>query len=250
MFAGFGTADGHQRALQGPAEGRRNGPLDRVRHAHPHGPRLRPPARARGGRARRGGHRRAGGRRGPLRGHRPGVGLDLDDDQRAGGDRPRDVRRGRGESGASPAADLGRTIQNDILKEYQAQKEYIFPPRPSVRLVTDVVPSRPPRCRGGTRCRSPATTSGRPGSTAAQELAFTLANGFAYVEAALAAGLDVDAFAPRLSFFFNCHVDFFEEIGKYRAARRILARWMRERYGAADERSPLCGSTRRPPASP
>lgn len=137
-------------------------------------------------------------------------------------------------------ADLAGTIQNDILKEYQAQKEYIFPPRPSVRLVTDMIAftsAQMPRWH-------PVSISGyhirEAGSTAAHELAFTLANGFAYVEAAIAAGLDVDAFAPRLSFFFNCHIDFFEEIGKLRAARRIWARWMRERYGARDERSLLC----------
>ena len=136
--------------------------------------------------------------------------------------------------------DLAGTIQNDVFKEYQAQKEYIFPPRPSVRLITDMMAftaTQMPRWH-------PVSISGyhirEAGSTAAQELAFTLANGFAYVEAAIAAGLDVDAFAPRLSFFFNCHIDFFEEIGKLRAARRIWARWMRERYGALDQRSLLC----------
>jgi methylmalonyl-CoA mutase N-terminal domain/subunit len=123
------------------------------------------------------------------------------------------------------------------LKEYQAQKEYVFPPRPSVRLVTDVIrfaSAELPRWH-------PVSVSGyhirEAGSTAAQELAFTLANGFAYVEAATAAGLAVDEFAPRLSFFFNAHIDFFEEIAKYRAARRIYARWMRDRYGASDSRS-------------
>jgi methylmalonyl-CoA mutase N-terminal domain/subunit len=132
---------------------------------------------------------------------------------------------------------LSGTIQNDILKEYQAQKEYVFPPRPSVRLVTDVIrfaTAELPRWH-------PVSVSGyhirEAGSTAAQELAFTLANGFAYVEAAMAAGLAVDAFAPRLSFFFNAHIDFFEEIAKYRAARRIWARRLRDRYGAADGRS-------------
>ncbi|HEX2700542.1 MAG TPA: methylmalonyl-CoA mutase family protein [Acidimicrobiales bacterium] len=136
-----------------------------------------------------------------------------------------------------PRARLGGTIQNDILKEYQAQKEYIFPPRPSLRLVTDVVrfttaemPAWHPISISGYHIRE-------AGSTAAQELAFTVANGFAYVEAALRAGLDVDDFAPRLSFFFNAHIDFFEEIGKYRAARRIWARWMRDRYGATSDRS-------------
>jgi methylmalonyl-CoA mutase N-terminal domain/subunit len=132
---------------------------------------------------------------------------------------------------------LGGTLQNDILKEYQAQKEYIFPPRPSMRLVTDVIRF----CAAEMPRWHPVSVSGyhirEAGSTAAQELAFTVANGFAYVEAAMAAGLDVDEFAPRLSFFFNAHVDFFEEIGKYRAARRIWARWLRDRYGATNPRS-------------
>jgi methylmalonyl-CoA mutase N-terminal domain/subunit len=133
--------------------------------------------------------------------------------------------------------ELSGTIQNDILKEYQAQKEYVYPPRPSVRLVTDLVrfaTAELPRWH-------PVSVSGyhirEAGSTAVQELAYTLANGFAYVEAAVAAGLAVDDFAPRLSFFFNAHIDFFEEIAKYRAARRIWARWMRDRYRAADGRS-------------
>jgi len=136
-----------------------------------------------------------------------------------------------------PRAALSGTIQNDILKEYQAQKEFVFPPRPSVRLVTDVMQfaaAELPRWH-------PISISGyhirEAGSTAAQELAFTLANGFAYVEAAREVGMAVDDFAPRLSFFFNAHMDFFEEIAKYRAARRIWARWMRDRYGASDGRS-------------
>src|SRR4051812_21927134 len=132
---------------------------------------------------------------------------------------------------------LGGTLQNDILKEYQAQKEFVFPPRPSMRLVRDTITftaNEMPRWHS-------ASISGyhirEAGSTAVEELAFTLANGFAYVELALQAGLPVDAFAPRLSFFFNAHIDFFEEIAKYRAARRIWARWMRERYGAQLDRS-------------
>ena len=132
---------------------------------------------------------------------------------------------------------LGGTLQNDILKEYQAQKEYIFPPRPSMRLVADTIAF----CAAEMPRFHPVSISGyhirEAGSTAAQELAFTLANGFAYVEEAAAAGLAVDEFVPRLSFFFNAHLDFFEEIAKFRAARRIWARWMRERYGATDERS-------------
>ena len=134
-------------------------------------------------------------------------------------------------------AHLGGTLQNDILKEYQAQHEYVFPPRPSLRLVRDTVDfatREMPRWH-------PLSVSGyhirEAGSTAAEEVAFTLANGFAYVELAQSAGLDVDSFAPRLSFFFNAHIDFFEEIAKYRSARRLWATWMRDRYGAVDERS-------------
>ena len=137
-------------------------------------------------------------------------------------------------------ARLGGTLQNDILKEYQAQKEFVFPPRQSMRLVRDTIDftaAEMPRWHS-------VSISGyhirEAGSTAVEELAFTLANGFAYVELALAAGLDVDAFAPRLSFFFNAHIDFFEEIAKYRAARRIWARWMKDRYGATDPRSMQC----------
>ena len=145
--------------------------------------------------------------------------------------------------------DLGGTLQNDILKEYQAQKEYIFPPRPSMRLVTDVVRF----CAAEMPKFHPVSVSGyhirEAGSTAAQELAFTLANGFAYVEAVLAAGLAVDEFAPRLSFFFNAHLDFFEEIAKYRAARRIWARWMTTRYGATSPSGRCsCASIPRRPA--
>jgi methylmalonyl-CoA mutase, N-terminal domain len=134
-------------------------------------------------------------------------------------------------------ARLGGTLQNDIMKEYQAQKEFIFPPRPSLRLVRDTIAF----CTAEMPRWHPISISGyhirEAGSTAAQELAFTVANGFAYVELGREAGLDVDAFAPRLSFFFNAHIDFFEEIAKYRAARRIWARWMRDRYGARTDRS-------------
>jgi methylmalonyl-CoA mutase N-terminal domain/subunit len=137
----------------------------------------------------------------------------------------------------TPRGRLGGTLQNDILKEYQAQKEFVFPPRPSVRLVADVIGF----CAAEMPRWHPVSVSGyhirEAGSTAAQELAFTLANGFAYVEAGLGSGLSVDRFAPRLSFFFNAHIDFFEEIAKYRAARRIWARWLRDRYRASDPRS-------------
>jgi len=132
---------------------------------------------------------------------------------------------------------LSGTIQNDILKEYIAQKEYIFPPRPSMRLVTDTIEfgaRHTPRF-------NPISISGyhirEAGSTAVQELAFTLRDGMEYVDWALERGLAIDDFAPRLSFFFNAHSDFFEEIAKYRAARQIWAKAMRERYGARNERS-------------
>jgi methylmalonyl-CoA mutase N-terminal domain/subunit len=142
-----------------------------------------------------------------------------------------------GEEQGVPRAQLRGTIQTDILKEYIAQKEWIFPPEPSMRLVTDMVEF----CAREMPRWHPISISGyhirEAGSNAVQELAFTLADGFAYVEAAIERGLDVDEFAPRLSFFFNAHIDFFEEIAKYRAARRIWAREMRERYGAENPRS-------------
>jgi methylmalonyl-CoA mutase N-terminal domain/subunit len=141
------------------------------------------------------------------------------------------------EKNGFPCATLGGTLQNDILKEYIAQKEFLFPPEPSMRLVTDTI-------EFGTRQMPRWNTisiSGyhirEAGATAVQELAFTLADGLAYVEAALTRGLCIDEFAPRLSFFFDVHNDFFEEIAKFRAARRLWAKLMRERYGAKDPRS-------------
>ncbi len=134
---------------------------------------------------------------------------------------------------------LRGTIQNDILKEYIAQKSWIFPPEPSMRIITDILTF----CSDHVPKWNTISISGyhirEAGSTAVQELAFTLADGFAYVEAGIAAGLDVDKFAPRLSFFFNSHLDFFEEIAKYRAARRIWARHMRDKYGAKKKESLL-----------
>ena len=134
-------------------------------------------------------------------------------------------------------ANLRGTLQNDILKEFIAQKEWIFPPEPSMRVITDMMAF----CTEYMPKFNTISISGyhirEAGSTAAQELAFTLANGFTYVEYAMAAGLDVDAFAPRLSFFFNSHLDFFEEIAKYRAARRIWAKRMKNTYNAKDSRS-------------
>jgi methylmalonyl-CoA mutase N-terminal domain/subunit len=132
---------------------------------------------------------------------------------------------------------LGGTLQADMLKEYIAQKEWIYPPEPSMRIITDMMGY----CAKHVPKWNTISISGyhirEAGSTAAQELAFTLADGFAYVEAGIAAGLDVDDFAPRLSFFFNSHSDFFEEIAKFRAARRIWARHMRDKYGAKNPRS-------------
>lgn len=132
---------------------------------------------------------------------------------------------------------LRGTLQNDILKEYIAQKEYIFPPRPSMKIIVDMVEF----CTNEVPQWNPISISGyhirEAGSTAAQELAFTLADGFAYIEACIERGMDVDSFAPRLSFFFNSHLDFFEEIAKFRAARRIYARRMKEVYKAKNPRS-------------
>ena len=132
---------------------------------------------------------------------------------------------------------LRGTLQNDILKEYIAQKEFIYPPEPSMRIITDMieysteeVPQFNPVSVSGYHIRE-------AGSTAVQELAYTLADGFAYIEAAIERGMDVDSFAPRISFFFNSHLDFFEEIAKFRAARRIYAKRMKEKYGAKNPRS-------------
>ncbi len=139
-----------------------------------------------------------------------------------------------------PFDKLSGTLQNDILKEYIAQKEWIYPPRPSLRIITDLMAF----CARSVPRWNTISISGyhirEAGSTAAQELAFTLADGIGYVRAGIDAGLDVDEFAPRLSFFFNAHNDFFEEIAKLRAARRLWARIMRERFGARSPRSWMC----------
>ncbi len=139
-------------------------------------------------------------------------------------------------SGVAPSR-LSGTLQTDILKEYIAQKEWLFPPEPHLRMIGDLqewtqvnMPAFNPISVSGYHIRE-------AGSTAAQELAFTLADGFAYVELGISRGLDVDAFVPRLTFFFDAHIDFFEEIAKFRAARRIWARWMRDRFGAQTERA-------------
>ncbi len=132
---------------------------------------------------------------------------------------------------------LRGTLQNDILKEYIAQKEYIYPPHPSMRIITDMIEY----CTNEVPNWNPVSVSGyhirEAGSTAVQELAYTLADGFAYIEACIERGLDIDSFAPRISYFFNSHLDFFEEIAKYRAARKIFAKRMKEKYGAKNPRS-------------
>jgi methylmalonyl-CoA mutase, N-terminal domain len=136
-----------------------------------------------------------------------------------------------------PFNKLRGTLQNDILKEYIAQKEYIYPPEPSMRIIVDMIEY----CANEVPQFNPVSVSGyhirEAGSTAAQELAFTLADGFAYIEACIERGMDVDSFAPRISFFFNAHLDFFEEIAKYRAARKIYAKRMRYKYGAKNPKS-------------
>ena len=136
-----------------------------------------------------------------------------------------------------PFSKLRGTLQNDILKEYIAQKEYIYPPNPSMRIIVDMIEY----CANEVPQWNPVSVSGyhirEAGSTAVQELAYTLADGFAYIEACLERGMDIDEFAPRISFFFNSHLDFFEEIAKYRAARKIYAKRMKEKYGAKNPRS-------------
>lgn len=136
-----------------------------------------------------------------------------------------------------PFNKLQGTMQNDILKEYIAQKEFIYHPEPSMRIIVDMIEY----CRDSVPRFNPVSVSGyhirEAGSTAAQELAFTLADGFAYIEACIARGMDVDSFAPRMSFFFNSHLDFFEEIAKFRAARKIYAKRMRDKYGAKNPKS-------------
>jgi methylmalonyl-CoA mutase N-terminal domain/subunit len=137
---------------------------------------------------------------------------------------------------------LNGTLQTDIFKEYIAQKEWLFPPQPHLRLIGDLMEY----CVAHIPDYKPLSVSGyhirEAGSTAAQELAFTLADGFGYVELGLSRGLDIEVFAPGLSFFFDAHIDFFEEIAKFRAARRIWARWMRDVYGARTERAQWPGS--------
>ena len=136
-----------------------------------------------------------------------------------------------------PLSKLRGTLQNDILKEFTAQKEWIFPPKPSMRIITDMMSYCTEKMPNFNTISISGYHIREAGSTAAQELAFTLADGFAYIEHAIEAGMDVDSFAPRLSFFFNSHLDFFEEIAKFRASRRIWAKKLRDKYLAKDPRS-------------
>ena len=142
-----------------------------------------------------------------------------------------------GEEQGIPPSQLKGTLQNDILKEFTAQKEWVFPPEPSMRLITDMLSY----CTKFMPYYNTISISGyhirEAGSTAAQELAFTLADGFTYLDYGIKAGIDVDEFAPRLSFFFNSHLDFFEEIAKFRAARRIWAKRLKLKYKAKNEKS-------------
>ena len=147
------------------------------------------------------------------------------------------LRRGGGEAGRASSASCAGTVQNDILKEYMAQHAWCFPIEPALRLIVDLFEWGAKHAPQWNTISISGYHIREAGSTAAQELAFTLADGFTYVERGIARGLDVDDFAPRLSFFFDIHNDFFEEIAKLRAARRIWARHMRERYGAKDPRS-------------
>ena len=174
-------------------------------------------------------------------GHPARRGLDVDDDQRHGGDPRRAVRRGGGAAGRRARRRSPGTVQNDILKEYIARGTWIYPPGPSMRLVTDVFEFGDARAaRSGTRSRSRGYHMREAGATAAQELAFTLADAIAYVEAALARGLAIDDFAPRLSFFFAAWSELFEEVAKFRAARRMWARIVQERFGSSNARSMAC----------
>ena len=236
MFAGLRDRRGHQRALPRDPAGRRRRAVDRVRPADADGPRLRRSReRGRGRQVRR---RRRHARRhgGPLRRHRPRRGHHVDDDQLAGRGDLRDVRRGRREdrrrTRRASAARCRTTSSRSTRRRRSScsrRARRCGSSRDTIAFCAAEMPRWHPVSISGYHIRE-------AGSTAAQELAFTLANGFAYVELALERGLDVDEFAPRLSFFFNAHIDFFEEIAKYRAARRIWARWMRERYGAHGRR--------------
>ena len=233
MFAGFGNAEETNERFKYLLANGNDGPLGRLRHAH--AVRLRhrrSQGRRRVRHVRRGGLV-AGRHGGPVRRHPARRGHHVDDHQQSGGHDLGDVPGRTPRSAASPSSKLSGTTQNDILKEYIAQKEYIFPPRPSTKLVVDTfeygaqhVPRWNTISISGYHIRE-------AGATALQELAFTLADGIQYVQAAVDAGLDVDCFAPRLSFFFDIHNDFLEEIAKLRAARRVWAQVMQRAFRRA-----------------
>ena len=172
-----------------------------------------------------------------LRGDPARRGLDLDDDQRAGRAPAPLLRARRARSSGIPGDALRGTVQNDVLKEYVARGNYIFPPRPSMRLTTDLFAYCAERIPSWNTISISGYHIREAGSTAAQELAFTLANGIAYCEAAVAAGLSPDEFGARLSFFFNAHNDVLQEVAKFRAARRLWARIMRDRFGATSPKA-------------
>ena len=225
---------GVQRALPAAARARHRRAVGRLRPADPDGLRLRRPDRARRGRQGRRGDRLDRRHADAVRRHPARPGLDVDDDQRA---RPRCCccsTSSSPRSRASPRGQLTGTIQNDVLKEYIARGTYIYPPKPSLRLITDIFAY----CRAEMPRWNTISISGyhmaEAGATPAQEIAFTLADGIEYVRAAIDAGLDVDDFAPRLSFFFVARTTLLEEVAKFRAARRIWARVMRDEFGAQE----------------
>ena len=169
--------------------------------------------------------------------HPARPGLDVDDDQRAGGAAAAALRARRRGTGRRRRSTLRGTVQNDILKEYVARGNYIFPPRPSMRITTDLFAYCAERLPHFNTISISGYHIREAGSTAVQELAFTLANGIAYCHAAVDAGLSPDDFGEHLSFFFNAHNDFFQEVAKFRAARRLWARIMRERFGATNPKA-------------
>ena len=238
QFAGFGTAEETNERFRYLLDHGQTGLSHGVRHALADGPRLRLAALAGRGRprGRRGRHARRHGD--AVRRHRPRRGQRLDDHQRAGGDHARLLRRRRRARAACRASELGGTIQADILKEYIAQKEWCFPVDPAMRLLGDMIEwSHARACRAGTRSRSPATTSARRARPPRRSSPSRSRTASPTSSRRSTRGLDVDDFAPRLSFFFNAQIDFFEEIAKYRAARRIWARELRETFGAKNPRS-------------
>ena len=238
QFAGFGTAEETNERFQLPARARADRPLDRLRHADADGLRLRSRALARRGRA-RGRRDRLARRHGDaLRRHPARRGLHVDDDQRPGRDAARVLHRRRRAAGRPARGAPGHDPERHPQGVHRAEGVDLPARARRMRLIDGHGASSARRsCRAGTRSRSPATTSARPARPPCRSSPSRSPNGFAYVDAAIARGLDVDDFAPRLSFFFNAHIDFFEEIAKFRAARRIWARELRERYGAKNPRS-------------